>query len=98
MRPVCLGAECGREILRAPGEALKPVARARIRAHVEDRGRRLGDDRHDFCRAIVEIVLRLLDREQRAKMLERRAIDAFGQKNAVRRRLHHGVEIGLRQP
>src|SRR3984893_8118975 len=40
------GAETGGEIVRSPGKAFKALARAGISAHVENRRRRLRDDRH----------------------------------------------------
>ena len=54
-------------------------------------------DRDNSRRAVHEFMLRFHGGEHRAKMLDRRAIEALWQKNTIRRRPHNDTKIGLRQ-
>ena len=95
---VGLGAELDRQVLRAPGQALEPLARAAVGAGEEHRLRGLGGDRDDVERAVGQAVDRLARGDLGVAMGDGRAALGLGKHDAVGTAGDHGVEIVVGQP
>ena len=94
---VGLGAELDRKILRAPGQAFQPLARAAIGAGEEHRLRGFGGDGDDVERAVGQAVDRLARGDLGVAMDHRRAAFGLREHDAVGTAGHHGVEVVVGQ-
>ena len=93
--PVGLGAELGGQILRSPGQADEPGARAAERADLEYACRRLDCLGDDLDVAVVDAGRRLAHREAGVCLHDGGAALRLRQHDGVGTRRHHSIEIGV---